>query len=56
MEMALASSFDKTPKEEAVETIELVLRSVLAPQKFKASAEDKEKTSKFFSELLRQLA
>jgi len=56
MESALATSFARTSKDEAVDTIEKVLRSVLAPEEFEASSEDKEKATIFFSELLKRLA
>jgi hypothetical protein len=56
METALVASFAQTPKDEAVEKIVSVLRARLAPQKFQASQEDKEKATLFFTELLKQLA
>src|ERR1700722_12795375 len=55
IEYALAASFVSAPKEEAVKTIEEVLRAVAAPQRFQVSEEDKVKASHFFKELLRQL-
>jgi hypothetical protein len=56
MESALATSFTRTSKDEAVDAIERVLGSVLAPEEFQASSEDKEKATIFFSELLKLLA
>jgi hypothetical protein len=56
MELALAKSFAETPKDQAVDTIETVLRSVLAPEEYKASVEDKQKATEFFNELLKRLA
>jgi hypothetical protein len=56
MESALAQSFAESNKDQAVDIIETVLRSVLAPEEFQASVEDKTKATNFFSELLKRLA
>jgi hypothetical protein len=56
IETALAKSFTETTKDQAVDTIETVLRSLLAPEEFKVSTEDRAKAANFFSELLKRLA
>jgi hypothetical protein len=56
MEVALSSSFSSTPKDQAVEKIESVLRAVAAPDKYEVSEEDRKNAKLFFSNLLKQLA
>jgi hypothetical protein len=56
IEEALSSSFSSTPKEQAVEKIEEVLRAAAAPDKFEVSEEDRNSAKLFFSDLLKQLS
>jgi hypothetical protein len=56
MDEALTSSFSSTPKDQAVERIEGVLRAAAAPDKYEVSEEDKNSAKLFFSYLLKQLA
>jgi hypothetical protein len=56
MEQALSSSFSSTPRDQAVEKIEGVLRAAAAPDEYEVSEEDKKRAQLFFSCLLKQLA
>jgi len=56
MQTALATSFGATAKDEAIERLEGVLRSVLDPSQYQSSAEDRQKADLFFTEMMNLLA